>query len=254
MTSLRNEIDHFDQVRVSSATGDTQTWDSVVFPRVIRRRELEMVMGVVRQEKPARILDLGCGAGWLTRALADRGSRTTGVDASSGLVTRASSIGSKRCEFAVGDCMSLPFRNAAFDMVTSVGVLHHLRVDESLAECSRVTSRGGSLVLMEPNSASPIAGIGRRLASRDIHTEGEVTLHPYRLKESLKLNGWDVIRLNHMFPISFAFAYAFGRTPLRDAQALKFLCPLFEAADRMWEMAPLLKRFSWVVTIVAKKL
>jgi SAM-dependent methyltransferase len=253
MTSLRNEIEHFDRLSVSPISGDTETWDQVVFPRVIRKREIGLIMSLVSQQKPGRVLDLGCGAGWLSRALSSRGQQAVGIDISSGLVRGAVDFGPRTCDYVVGDCMKLPFGDATFDMVASVGVLHHLCLDDSLAECCRVTSGGGTLVLMEPNSMSPLAALGRRLVSRETHTEGEVTFHPGELTRSLERSGWTLLQMKYMFPYSFAIAYALGRSRLRNRHALGFICPLVEAADRLCEMVPGLNRISWVVLAVARK-
>jgi 2-polyprenyl-3-methyl-5-hydroxy-6-metoxy-1,4-benzoquinol methylase len=42
---------------------------------------------------PGRALDVGCGEGWLTRALAGRGAEALGVDASEALIERARAAG-----------------------------------------------------------------------------------------------------------------------------------------------------------------
>lgn len=38
--SLRDEIEVFDRVKVSVDAGETDTWDKIIFPNVIRKREL----------------------------------------------------------------------------------------------------------------------------------------------------------------------------------------------------------------------
>jgi 2-polyprenyl-3-methyl-5-hydroxy-6-metoxy-1,4-benzoquinol methylase len=51
------------------------------------------IVEAVRQFPPCPVLDLGCGEGWLVRALSSEGYTVTGVDASSALIGEASKGG-----------------------------------------------------------------------------------------------------------------------------------------------------------------
>ena len=51
------------------------------------------IVDAVRQFPPCRVLDLGCGEGWLVRALSAEGYTVTGVDASGFLIDEASKAG-----------------------------------------------------------------------------------------------------------------------------------------------------------------
>lgn len=68
--------------------------------RIASRREgtdaaiLEAVLAAV----PATALDVGCGEGWLTRALCERGVEVVGIDSSPPLVERARELGGGRFE------------------------------------------------------------------------------------------------------------------------------------------------------------
>src|SRR5271168_535734 len=60
-----------------------------------------------------RILDLGCGEGWLARALSDRGMSVTGVDAEPELIAQAATPGagtSGSVAFHVQDYASIASR------------------------------------------------------------------------------------------------------------------------------------------------
>jgi SAM-dependent methyltransferase len=58
-----------------------------------------------------------------------------------------------RCEFATGDCRSLPFSDRAFDAVLMVEVLEHVREQrQSVAEGVRTLRPGGMLVLATPHA------------------------------------------------------------------------------------------------------
>jgi SAM-dependent methyltransferase len=110
----------------------------------------------------ARVLDAGCGPGHLLRALASRGFRVTGMDASPGMlrVARATLEGLASAfpvSFALGNIELLPFRDGAFDLVCSNGVIEYLREDRvALLEMFRVLRPGGRLILPVTNAWSPI--------------------------------------------------------------------------------------------------
>jgi 2-polyprenyl-3-methyl-5-hydroxy-6-metoxy-1,4-benzoquinol methylase len=71
-------------------------WTAAVRGGTIASRELATdaaILDAIRERKPARVLDVGCGEGWLVRALAAGGIEAKGIDASSALVEAARSAG-----------------------------------------------------------------------------------------------------------------------------------------------------------------
>ncbi|MEM6438796.1 MAG: methyltransferase domain-containing protein [Pseudomonadota bacterium] len=90
-----------------------------------------------------RILDLGCGDGALTEALAAAGASVTGVDASADMVAGAVARGLDAQE---GDGHALPFE-AEFDAVFSNAALHWMtRPDDVVAGVARALKPGGRFV------------------------------------------------------------------------------------------------------------
>ena len=116
-----------------------------------------------------RMLDLGCGTGELTRALAKGGLRSTGCDISPQMLRRAA------CER--GGCAgwvqlapgwrTLPFMSAAFDAVVAASVLEYVAEPAAvLAECARVVRPGGVVLFTVPDLRHPVRWaewIARRL-------------------------------------------------------------------------------------------
>ena len=94
-----------------------------------------------------RVLDVGCGGGFTTEFLSARGASVTGVDPSTSLITAArrhAEQTGKQIDYSVGTAESLPFPDAAFDIVTCVDVLEHVADPaRSISEIARVLTPGG---------------------------------------------------------------------------------------------------------------
>ncbi len=94
-----------------------------------------------------RVLDVGCGTGSLTFALAARANikNIFGLDFSAVYVDHATHHNSDaRIEFKVGDACALPFPDSSFDRTLSLLVLHFVpQADRAIAQMRRVTRPGG---------------------------------------------------------------------------------------------------------------
>ena len=71
---------------------NAEPWTSAVRAGAIESRRLvtdAAVRGAILKRTPQSLLDLGCGEGWLIRAMAEHGIHTLGVDAVPALVDQA---------------------------------------------------------------------------------------------------------------------------------------------------------------------
>ena len=117
--------------------------------------DLERLTAVAVQQRPARVLDLGCGAGHASFALA-RGAapQITAYDPSSDMlavvVREAAARGHDGIETCVGAAEALPFESNTFDLVVTRYSAHHwANMAQALAECARVTVPGGRLIVID---------------------------------------------------------------------------------------------------------
>ena len=111
----------------------------------------------------ARILDIGCGPGLVTRGLARRApeSLLIGLDLSEPMIRQARQAlpgenEPPRLRFLVADAGRLPFADAAFDLVLSSATLHH--VGDPIAyfnEIDRVLAPDGHAIVSDLRRNAP---------------------------------------------------------------------------------------------------
>jgi SAM-dependent methyltransferase len=94
-------------------------------------------------------LDIGCGDGHLTRILAQRGLKMTGIDIAPTFVRHArdhESISPLGIDYVLGNAQQLPFADASFDLVTGMmSFMDMPRPDLAIAESFRALKPGGVL-------------------------------------------------------------------------------------------------------------
>lgn len=110
-----------------------------------------------------RVLDLGCGTGALTQALArvvGPSGQAVGVDPGAEMVAYAAARGPANARYLEMGAEELSFADEEFDAVCSALAVHHMSADEqprAMAEAGRVLRPGGRLTVVEfapPRSAA----------------------------------------------------------------------------------------------------
>jgi len=134
---------------------------------------------VLRRGGALRVLDLGCGAGDLGRALVREGARlgglveSLGIDLSPEAVALARSLGTPGdgASFEIGDALGTGPDPVEFDLVVSSFLLHHLPDDAAVGEALRRSARARAgflhLDLVRSRAAWLLFGaLGRPLVRR----------------------------------------------------------------------------------------
>ena len=112
-----------------------------------------------------RILELGCGTGVLSVALANSGASVTAVDVSASSLA----VTERRARhFGVGDrvtCIqsaaeALDFPDGSFDIFLAKSVVHHLIIDDVMPRLYRFLVPGGRAAIVEPQS-NPVLDFAR---------------------------------------------------------------------------------------------
>jgi SAM-dependent methyltransferase len=120
------------------------------------RKHLE-AYGVLNHET---LLEVGCGAGRLTKHMASGYTRVVGVDVSTGMLeTARRHIDDSRIEFRLGNGLALPVGDGSVDVVVSTHVFQHFDsvtiARENFAEIARVLRPGGVTLVHVPMYGFP---------------------------------------------------------------------------------------------------
>jgi len=113
--------------------------------RVTNQAILLAVMG----RQPEHVLDLGCGEGWLLRALAERGIKAVGVDGDATLVEAARAAGASPVHLASYEALVEAKVNVGhdYDLICANFALLHQDIIPLLAAMNALLAPGGSLVI-----------------------------------------------------------------------------------------------------------
>ncbi|MFQ6029882.1 MAG: methyltransferase domain-containing protein [Dehalococcoidia bacterium] len=151
------------------------------------REEYLRLLGLAPGE---RVLDLGCGTGVVTRAIAERvapDGQAIGVDTSPALLAMAREYADAAgtgglVRFEEGDCRALSYADASFDVVIAATVLAHVPdAERALAEMVRVTRPGGRLGVFDFDGDSFLVSHPDRELTRRIMAS---------FSDNTAVNGW----------------------------------------------------------------
>jgi 2-polyprenyl-3-methyl-5-hydroxy-6-metoxy-1,4-benzoquinol methylase len=120
----------------------------------LRESRLRKVSKLILEEKPGKMLDIGCGPGIFSSKFIPFGFSVYGVDLTAEQVRIAKGNGLEATVHDIG-LKGLPYESGSFDLAFAGEVIEHI-VDTTnfLREAHRVLKPGGCLILTTPNIAS----------------------------------------------------------------------------------------------------
>jgi trans-aconitate 2-methyltransferase len=168
-------------------------WNPTQYERFKNERSKPFfdLLALVRPREGMRVIDLGCGAGDLTRAMHERlgATETLGIDSSDAMLAKAATSAGAGLRFEKGDIATFD-ADATFDLVFSNAAIHwiddHPRLLERLVAA---LAPGGQLAVQIPaNDDHP-----SHTAARDVARESPFreALHGYeRVFPNLTIDGY----------------------------------------------------------------
>jgi len=163
----------------------------------------------------ARVLDVGCGAGFLSNHLAREGFEVTGLDASQASIDVATRHdGTGKARYLLGDAMSLPFADASFDVVCAMDFLEHVEEPASVvAEIARVLRPGG-VFFFHTFNRNPVAwlvvikGVEWFVKNTPRHMHVlRLFIKPRELEQMCETNDMRVVALHGSAPVVLSWAF-----------------------------------------------
>jgi 2-polyprenyl-3-methyl-5-hydroxy-6-metoxy-1,4-benzoquinol methylase len=157
--------------------GDYMTYQWRLTPSLHRaiRAPLEKEYVDYLLKPGCRLLDLGCGSGWLSFHFAEQGMSVLGIDVSKEQINAANELKAARdvgsVEFECADFMEWDSGRYAeyFDSVFVSAFMHHLpeiELELIVRKIASVVKPGGRVFLYEPLSAKRPRGLGAKLVDR----------------------------------------------------------------------------------------
>jgi SAM-dependent methyltransferase len=135
---------------------------------------------------PARVVEFGCGTGWLSLIFAERGYEVTGIDIAPEAIAIASQLADERglhgATFRVGDYEDTRIDPPA-DCVVFHDALHHAESEAAALRAAHAALKpGGMVICMEP-------GEGHSRAPSSLHAVHEFGVHEKDMPP------WHIIRV-----------------------------------------------------------
>jgi SAM-dependent methyltransferase len=129
-------------------------WYETPRGRWIGQREVELVVETLQPRPGDSLLDVGCGTGFFTRALAGAtDGQVVGVDINPERVAYARSRDVGKATYEVADARALPYPDASFDLVVSMAALCFIEEEMVAArEIVRVARRRFAIGLLNRRS------------------------------------------------------------------------------------------------------
>lgn len=133
-------------IDLHAATAATYSAEQPHYKKENVARVEKIIAGLAAETGGDGLLDLGCGAGFITDIARKKFRRVVGVDVTPQMLARVDRTGrgARRVALVLGETGALPLRDNSFDACTAYSFLHHLYdLRPTLSEAFRCLRPGG---------------------------------------------------------------------------------------------------------------
>ena len=194
------------------------------------------------------LLDYCCGSGDRAILFAKKGIRCVGIDISDVSID----IGNKRAkeegvaenaQFHVIYAEHTIFPDISFDIVSCLGVLHHLDTEKAFLELARIVRPEGAVICDEPLAYNPLFQLYRRMTPH-LRTDWEMRhiLGKKDIERAKKYFGRVEMRFFHLATLA--------AVPFRNQPFFNSVLRSLESIDSFLSRIPLICWLSWQVVFI----
>lgn len=200
---------------------------------------------IVKESFNKRVLELGCGKNTYIPRIADKTKSSVGIDISEVAIKFSKNrvkemYLSEKANFYVMNAEQLEFDDSSFDLIIGSSIIHHLDLKKFFEQLSRVMSREGKAVFIEPQGQNFFINLYRKFTPK-LRTEDE---HPLIKSDYLLMKKYfRDVRINyfHLFTLLVV--------PFRNWKMFSNLLSIFEKFDKIFFNLPLFRHQAWQVVI-----
>ncbi len=204
--------------------------------------------------KNKKVVDFGCGNGWVTKKLLDKGAEVWAFDISENAIDLTKELAGSinkldKIHLEQMPAEELKYDDNMFDYIVGVAILHHLDLQKTADEIYRVLKKDGKAYFLEPLRHNPFINIFRKLTPH-MRSKDEFPLHI----NDFKLFKTKFSNFEHEEYYLFTLLAFFWFFIIKNKKLFLFTRDVLFKFDSIFlKLFPFLKRYCWYSILIMEK-
>ncbi len=244
-THKSDEVEHLDSM-IRNKDAFKYHFSNIKFYSITHSSEKYHYAWLKSKCRPGlKILDFGCGNGENGIYAAGCGAEVIGIDISpegiANAILNAEQEGvASHCRFEVMDGENMAFANNTFDLGVEYGVLHHVDLEKTLSELSRVLRPSGEMICIEALNHNPFISWYRKKTPH-LRTEWEA-------EHILAVQDLEIVR-KYFYKIDVKFFHlaVLAAVPLRKTPLFKPVRNFLDKIDSILLQGKSVGKYAWIM-------